>query len=231
MAQARNVTARAFLLNLARLHCVRFTVEAHISLDAAQLELLRQGLLEAGQDDEWPWIFASTYTISRVPHGVQAWIDEGEGSRYHLDLSYRVRAEPGFPSAAPIDALLPSLSDQKGETDAIRGTAQFSYSPDEGHSNIQLPQKIPIELADSRAEVRGFRLALIEKADDSERLHEVIVDRPGNGPFIHTMAVEVTGVWHPHVPQLFLDSTARLSGRLFQVHEPTRRKRPHGNKD
>jgi len=222
VAQARTRIA-PLRLDLARFHCTDMNLGADLQLQQDDLAHLGKAVELAKQDPSWPWVFSGRYRLSTRDYTVEAVLSQPEGSSgQHIDLLFTLRDTGQLPRPADISALLPVL-DRQTQDSNIHGHVVFVYREEEGVSKIKLPVELVESPALGKAEMRGVRLVLVSETHEKDQ--EIIVDRPSNDRYFHTVSFNIAAPFDAELPSRYLRQATEVSQLLFATkRERSRRK-------
>lgn len=211
--------ANPLQLDLPRHRCSHIVLFATVAPTPDRIESLRELVRSARQREDWPWAFAEPYRAGDESYLVEALLFPARQAgrlQVQVEFSSGGRVRRRVPSVL---SLISVLSDPETPVD-VDCVAHFDYREDEGVSVIPLPVGGPGNVAlpegdGKRFEVRGLRITQLDEEGSIDS--SVIVDRPTNAEYHHTVAYKRLAVLSIDLPAQLLNRASEISQLFFRV--------------
>lgn len=209
----------ALQLDLLAHQCSQILLFVIVTPSQDKIESLRELIRSAHQSEDWPWFFGKTYRAGAESYMNEALVypaRQAGALQIQIEFSLGGRIRRRAPSLL---SLLNVISDPDTSVD-VDCVAHFDYREDEGVSVIPLPVGGPgnvalPEGAGTRFEVRGLRITQLDAEGSIDS--SVIVDRPTNAEYHHTVTCKRSSVVSIDLPSQLLNRASEFSRFFFKV--------------
>ena len=198
-------------LNLSKYNATSLGIKVSLEADKTVMDALKQCYPKQALKKPDKFIeFGSDYKVTRKRHSARGLVQKTGGKEFQIYLYYAANKLSklfGASELQPLDKMLSCLMQIKTKL-TFEVDADFKYSGKKFISRM----KLPIKLSDEEHfdEVRGLRLV---KLAEGKKLFSLIIDRPNNEEFYHTVYFSYVGNMTKTLPMLILEEAVNISKR------------------
>lgn len=208
-------------LDLRQHQCTQLILLGTIALDQSKVEALSQMIKAARQRQEWPWVFGERYRAGGGWYFVETFLYPARQTGVLNIQMVFSRGKEITPRVAAIAPMLDALSDSETAI-TVTCNAHFDYAENEGASTVPLPvgSQEAIALPEGpkmRFQVRGLRITQLDEEGSED--FSIVIDRPTNEEFHHTVSFERISALSDDLPGQLLERASEISGIFFKLAE------------
>jgi hypothetical protein len=198
-------------LNLSKYCATSLNIKVSLESDETVVDALKQCYPKQAVKKPFKFIeFGSDYKVARKRHSARGLVEKTGDKKFQIYLYYASSQlnklfEPS--ELQPLDKMLGCLLQIKTKL-TFEVDADFKYSGKKFISRMKLPIKLSDD--DHFDEVRGLRLV---KLAEGRKLFTIIIDRPNNEEFYHTVLFSYVGNMSETLPGLILEEAVNISKR------------------